>query len=134
MAFEAALVRALVEAFARRLILSAHDISLGGPLVTVAEMVIASGPFDVGARLSLGGVSKASTCFSEMGGVVVEVGEASWEELRALLDDHRVTWVEIGSTQAAPAMDAELADGSFSVSLADLRDAHTGQLAQVLYG
>jgi hypothetical protein len=31
-------------------------------------------------------------------------------------------------------MDAELADGSFSVSLADLRDAHTGQLAQVLYG
>jgi phosphoribosylformylglycinamidine synthase len=134
MNFEAALVRALVAAFARRLVLSAHDISLGGLLVTAAEMAIASAPFDVGMKLSLGGVSKITACFSEMGGVLLEVSGASWGELEPLLETHRVPWIELGATHAAPGMDVDLANGSFTVTLAELRAAHTGKLAEVLYG
>jgi phosphoribosylformylglycinamidine synthase len=133
-AFECALVKAMVEAFARRLVLAAHDVALGGLLVTVAEMVIASEPFDVGARLSPGGVSHAAGCFSEMGGVVVEVGEASFAEFDSIMEKHGVHRIEIGRTQAAPALDVDLAPGAIRVSGADLRDARRGRVAEILYG
>jgi phosphoribosylformylglycinamidine synthase len=133
-AFECALVKALVDAFARRLVLAAHDISLGGLLVTVAEMVIASQPFDVGAALALGRVSQAATCFSEMGGVVIEASEASWTELQALLKQHGVGWLEIGRTQADRRLDVELEGGSFGVEADELRAVHRGRLAEILYG
>jgi phosphoribosylformylglycinamidine synthase len=134
MAFEANLVRVLVTAFGRRLVLSAHDIALGGLLVTAAEMAMASEPFDVGLKLSLGGVTRTSTCFSEMGGVLVEVGDASWSELQTLFDNHSVPWIEIGATREKPEFEVEIADGSFSVTLEELRAAHAGNLATVLYG
>ena len=57
-------------------------------LVTAAEMAMASAPFDVGLKLALGGVTKTNACFAEMGGVLVEVGDASWSELRTLLEKH----------------------------------------------
>ena len=136
-AFECALVKAMVDAFAKRLILSAHDVALGGLLVTAAEMAIASAPFDVGASLDLSGVvsSASPAAFSEMGGVVVEVSEASWSELQTLLKNHGVEWIEIGRTVAADnGFDVALKDGRFDVSLEALRGAHAGKLAEILYG
>jgi len=134
MAFEANLVRVLVTAFGRGLILAAHDIALGGLLVTAAEMAMASAPFDVGLKLALGGVTRTGTCFSEMGGVLIETGDASWSELRVLLENHSVPWTEVGVTQEAPELTVDLADGSFSVTLETLREKHTGNVATVLYG
>ena len=136
-AFECALVKALVDAFSKRLVLSAHDVALGGLLVTVAEMAIASAPFDVGASLDLSGaVSSASpAAFSEMGGIVVEVSEASWSELQTLLKDHDVDWIEIGNTVAADTgFEVALKDGGFNIPLEALRTAHAGKLAEILYG
>ncbi|HKW14504.1 MAG TPA: AIR synthase related protein, partial [Candidatus Krumholzibacteria bacterium] len=134
MAFEANLVRVLVTAFGRRLVLSAHDIALGGLLVTAAEMAMASAPFDVGLKLSLGGVTKTNACFAEMGGVLVEVSDASWSELVTLLENHHIPWTEIGATQERATLDVDLAYGSFTIALQALRDAHAGNVAQVLYG
>jgi len=131
--FERALVRALVDAFAKRLVLAAHDVALGGLLVTVAEMAIASAPFDVGARLDLGDAS-ATSCFSEMSGIVVEGGDAWWEELTAVLAHHSVPFLEIGRTVEAPAFQVHTAGASFAVSLDELRTAHTGRIAEILYG
>ena len=132
-AFELSLVKALNAAFAGRLILAAHDISLGGLLVTVAEMAIASEPFDIGAALDLRGAGEAA-CFSEMGGVVAEVGEGSWDELRPLLEKHGVPFLELGRTVADAGITAVLADGTFAAGMDDLRTAHAGRLAEILYG
>jgi len=132
-AFEKALVRALVDAFAKRLVLAAHDVALGGLLVTVAEMAIASSPFEVGAQVDLGRAS-APNCFSEMGGVVVEVGDASWEEFAAVLAHHSVPFLEIGRTVEAPTFHVHTAGASFTVSTEELRGAHVGRLAEILYG
>ncbi len=130
---ERALVRALVDAFSKRLVLAAHDVALGGVLVSVAEMALASSPFDVGAKLDLGDVS-AAACFSEMGGIVVEVGDASGDELVALLKQYGVPFVEIGRTIDSAALNVDAAGGSFTIALDDLRAAHTGRLAEILYG
>jgi len=134
MAFEANLVRVLVTAFGRRLVLAAHDIALGGLLVTAAEMAMASAPFDIGLKLSLGGVTRMETCFSEMGGVLVEVSTSSWGEFETLLGHHHLPWVEVGVTQQRASFDVDLAMGSFGITLDALRNAHTGMLAGVLYG
>jgi phosphoribosylformylglycinamidine synthase len=131
--FERALVRALVDAFLKGLILAAHDVALGGLLVTVAEMVIASRPFEVGAHLELGDAS-AAHCFSEMGGIVVEVGEGSREEFAAVLESFSVPFVEIGRTAAAPALQVRAAHDSFTLSHDELRGAFVGRLAEILYG
>ncbi|HEU4365392.1 MAG TPA: phosphoribosylformylglycinamidine synthase subunit PurL [Candidatus Krumholzibacteria bacterium] len=132
-AFELSLVKALNAAFAGRLILAAHDISLGGLLVTVAEMAIASEPFDIGASLDLRGAGEPA-CFSEMGGVVAEVGEGSWDELRPLLEKHGVPFLELGQTVADAGVTAVMADGTFGAAMDELRTAHAGRLAEILYG
>ncbi|HXV13946.1 MAG TPA: AIR synthase-related protein, partial [Candidatus Krumholzibacteria bacterium] len=132
-AFERALVQALVAVFSKRLVLAAHDVSLGGLLVTVAEMAIASAPFDVGAKIDLGGAS-AAACFAEMGGIVVEVSDGSWEECAAVLARHSVPFLEIGRTIEAPALHVGTKAGSFTVTNQELRLAHAGRLAEILYG
>jgi len=55
-------------------------------------------------------------------------------ELKTLLDNHHVPWTEIGATQESSAFDVDLANGSFSIPLDTLRAAHTGRLAEVIYG
>jgi phosphoribosylformylglycinamidine synthase len=132
--FELALVKALNAAFAKRLILAAHDIALGGLLVTVAEMVCASAPFDMGAALDLRGLDDAAL-FSEMGGVVVEISDDSWDETRPLLEKHGVAFTEIGRTTAdTAALSVTTAAGNFTASMDELRTAQAGRLAEILYG
>jgi phosphoribosylformylglycinamidine synthase len=131
--FERWLVEAMVVAVSKGLVLAAHDVALGGLLVTVAEMAIASAPFDVGARLELGSAS-APACFSEMSGIVVEVDEASWAEFAAVLSHHTVPYIEIGRTVDAPSFTVSAQEGSFTTTLDELRTAHTGRLAEILYG
>jgi phosphoribosylformylglycinamidine synthase len=132
-ALEKRLVEALVAAFSRKLVLAAHDVALGGLLVTVSEMVLASSPFDVGATLELGSAS-APACFSEMGGIVVEVGDASRDEFAAVLKQHGVPALEIGRTVEVASLTVEAAGGSFTVASDELRTAYTGRLAEILYG
>ncbi|HEX5132512.1 MAG TPA: phosphoribosylformylglycinamidine synthase subunit PurL [Candidatus Krumholzibacteria bacterium] len=132
-AFELALVKFLNAAFAKRLVLGAHDIALGGLLVTVAEMAIASDPFDIGAELDLRGADDAAL-FSEMGGVVVEISDDSWDQVRPLLDRHGVAFVEIGRTVDATGLNATTAAGGFEISMGELRTTFKGRLAEVLYG
>ncbi len=129
-AFEKKLVQLLVAAFASRLVSAAHDVALGGPLITVAEMVIASSPFDVGAKLELGDAS-AARLFSEMGGVVAEISEGSWEEFSTLAEKHGVPVIEIGRTTAEAGLTLE---GDFTASMDSLRAAHQGRIAEILYG
>jgi hypothetical protein len=93
-------------------------------------MVIASAPFEVGAQLSLGGVTKTPTCFAEMG-VIVEVSDASWDELVAA----RCTTCP-GLKSEPPGRRPRM-DGPERVVLQPvvrLRSAHTGKLAEIMYG
>lgn len=133
-AFECALVKTLVEAFSKRLILSAHDIALGGLLVTLAEMAIASAPFDVGASVDLGAQATREMAFSEMGGVVVEVSDGSWGEFERILARHTLPLVEIGRTRADTGLDVTIGGETVAIGMDELRTAQRGRLAELLYG
>jgi len=132
-AFENALVKMMVDAFAKRLVLAAHDVALGGVAVTVAEMAIASEPFDVGAAIDLGDADVAGA-FSEMSGIVVEVSEDAWEQFQKLARQHELPLLALGGTQDKTGLDLRVGGHHVSIALDELRRAHTGRLAQVLYG
>jgi phosphoribosylformylglycinamidine synthase len=132
---EVALVRSLVEAFSTATVTAAHDVSHGGLLVTVAEMMLASAPRLVGCRLELEGVAdKTAELFAELGGVVVEVAEESWPRFRSIVEGWDLPYEMLGRTSEDTALDVRLARGRFELSFADIRLAHQGNIASMLLG
>jgi phosphoribosylformylglycinamidine synthase len=130
---EAGLIRCLVDGFAEGILGAAHDVSHGGLLVTVAEMMLASAPFERGCTLDLGGASSAAL-FSEYGGVVVEVPEERRNAFDAVVSRHNVPVVALGRTVATPNLEVELAERSFELSMEDIKSAHAGHIASMLMG
>ncbi|NIM20340.1 MAG: phosphoribosylformylglycinamidine synthase subunit PurL [Candidatus Latescibacteria bacterium] len=129
---ERALHGALVEGIQRMLVLSAHDISHGGLVVTVSEMMQGSDPFTVGCVLSLesgfpGDAPEAHYLFSEYGGVVVEVPGRCWEEYRRVLERHGSTWFEIGQTNRSGGIEVRLPEGKIVLSADEMIRASKGK-------
>ena len=82
-------------------IVSCHDVSDGGLIVTLVEMAFAG---DKGWRVSLDGDHLDAgdlygALFAEEAGVVVEVGDE--DQARAILARHGVTGIELGHVQEA---------------------------------
>jgi phosphoribosylformylglycinamidine synthase len=129
---ESRMLRALVEAFGRREILAAHDVSHGGLAVTLAEMVIAAvAPVrgcevDVTEALPRGRVA-APYLFSEYGGVVVEVDHALWPGLRGRLEKDAVQWIDLGRTIERAALILRLPGETVEWPADRLERAHGGE-------
>ncbi|MDH3215536.1 MAG: AIR synthase-related protein, partial [Candidatus Krumholzibacteria bacterium] len=125
---ESAMVRTLVDAFANRMVLAAHDISHGGLLVTLAEMMMMSAPFDLGCIIGLEnlphGRQVSPYLFSEYGGIVVEIDPAHWSRFRRELDDAGVHWLELGETSDSQELMVRLRGETIEVPLVDLRAAN----------
>ena len=125
---ETSIIRALVAGFDGRMILSAHDISHGGLLVTLAEMVVGSLPFAVGCTVdlteTLAGKSRVDGyLFSEFGGVVVEIGADRWSGFERLLAQHDTPWVSLGETTGDGAMIVHWQNGRLDLTLSDAENA-----------
>jgi len=126
---ETAVVRSLVAAIEDRMILSAHDVSHGGLLVTLAEMMAGSLPFAVGCEIDLaaaltGRANADDYLFSEFGGVVAEVDPGRWPEFEKILADAKTPWLALGETVDRPAMGVRWDGRRLEVSLADAEKAH----------
>lgn len=143
LAAETNCVRVLVEGFSRGELLAAHDVSHGGVLVAVAEMILASRG-SAGAALCLEGPLEhamggragevAPWLFSEYGGVVVEVPEDRARDFASALGRLRVPHVELGRTTDSGGLEVTLPEGSFTVGGDDLARAHAGRIEEILYG
>jgi phosphoribosylformylglycinamidine synthase len=106
---ETALVKALVAGVESRAVLSAHDVSHGGLLVTLAEMMVKSLPFEVGCEIDLSGPLSGEPnadlrLFSEFGGIVAEVGDGKAPEFEKVLSRFEAPWFVLGKTVDRPMM------------------------------
>jgi len=81
-------------------LLAYHDRSDGGLVVTVAEMMFAG---RLGASLRLAGSANEilAQLFSEELGAVVQVADGRLAEVRAILEDEQLGWVELGRVEAS---------------------------------
>jgi phosphoribosylformylglycinamidine synthase len=132
---EVGLIGALVEGFSTAAITAAHDISHGGLLITVAEMMLAGAPRPLGCRLDLDGVVESrAELFAEFGGVVVEVPEESWPRFESIMERHALPFAVLGRTTAETELEVRRTKGGFELSFADIRLAHKGNIASLLVG
>ena len=122
---EAAALRAVFEAVQdlvkARAILSCHDVSDGGLIVTLLEMAFAG---DKGWRVALegegaGGDELYAALFAEEAGVVVEVADEA--KAQAILESHGVAGVDLGEVTEA---DVELRFGAEVVLKESVRALH----------
>jgi len=127
---EGAMQRVLVEGIRQGHVLAAHDISHGGVLVTIAEMMLRSVPHSVGCELSFDegfsiGADSAHELFGEYGGIAVEVAEAAWERFEEQARRSGVRIVTMGRTTAGVGMRIHLAAGMVEVPFEEIASAHS---------
>ncbi len=137
LARESAVQKSLVEAIRRGHVLAAHDISHGGVLVTVCEMMLQSAPSTIGCTLAFdreglsSGTASVHPLFSEYGGIVVEVSATAWDAFEKLLGQRGIKAAGIGRTSQAEKMEIRLADGTIELSFEEIAAAYAGKCHQL---
>jgi phosphoribosylformylglycinamidine synthase subunit PurL len=129
---EASLAALLQAGSSQNIIASAHDLTDGGLLQSLAESVLR---FGVGARVWISeimqrdGVDATSALFSESTGrVIVSVPREDDVRFQGLCDGRGYPVLRIGVTDAAlPALEIQ---DQFTLSLDELRDVHRGTLPE----
>lgn len=83
-------------------VLSCHDISSGGLLGCIAEMIFGErGSGTLGATLNIPANTNVLTqLFSETGGYVIEVAPEAFEKVEEMLNNSAIAWTTIGHTTA----------------------------------
>ncbi|UCG51480.1 MAG: phosphoribosylformylglycinamidine synthase subunit PurL [Candidatus Latescibacterota bacterium] len=126
---ESSIIRTLVAGLESRVILAAHDISHGGMLVTLAEMMLGSKPFGTGCTIDLkntpmGEASRERALFTEFGGIVVEIDAKGWADFQTTLDQNNTPWHALGETTGDCSLSVRWNGGELDVSVEDLDTAY----------
>ncbi|MBD3163855.1 phosphoribosylformylglycinamidine synthase subunit PurL [Candidatus Woesearchaeota archaeon] len=96
---ERSMLYAITDAIAKRLLLSCHDISDGGMVACLAEMILggdADGSIGASISLDFSKLKTSGTLFSESPGFIFETTKP--EEVRASFSKYNLPLVELGST------------------------------------
>jgi phosphoribosylformylglycinamidine synthase len=125
---ETKIIQTLLNAYGKRLVLAAHDISHGGLLVTLAEMMLGSVPFEKGCRIDITnnmapGDSPERYLFSEFGGIVVEIDPQHWPEFEKMLRENQTPWQPLGGATDEPVLALRWPGGHADWALADIDTA-----------
>ncbi|UEC43359.1 MAG: Phosphoribosylformylglycinamidine synthase subunit PurL [Methanothrix sp.] len=99
------MIYAVIDSIAKKLVISAHDISNGGLGATAAEMALA-GRSDLGLELDLDAAGSDLPAdrlvFSESSGFLLECREGGEEELEELLKGYGLDIMKIGIVSSSP--------------------------------
>jgi len=120
---------------------SAHDISEGGLLVTLAEMTmphdrIGGGKFGLRVDIASTGSKEMKPfqkAFSETGGFVVEVKHDEVGQFKKLCGDHQTDPIFLGEVTSEPAFEIRHSGEPFVIQFLDnIQEAYLGSLAKKL--
>jgi len=134
-------IYAVIDAINEGLIESAHDISEGGLLITLAEMTMPN-PHTGGGNLGLrADITQTGTddlkvyqkAFSETGGFVVEVKPENTDAFKKQMEKYRVNPIPLGEVTADPGFEISH-DGEPLITqfLSALQETWLGSLAEKL--
>jgi len=130
----------VIDAIDQGVVISCHDISEGGLLVTLAEMTMPhprNGGGDLGVKVDLSasgeGLETYQKAFSETGGFVVEVAPDKVEEFKKICDTNDLSPIELGEVSSESTF--TVSDGGnevISQPLSTLQDTWMNSLAKAL--
>jgi phosphoribosylformylglycinamidine synthase len=130
---------AVIDAIDKRLLLSCHDISDGGALTSISEMIL-GGEADgnIGAEISIDSISSKNNLagskllFSESAGFVFEAEEKNIPELKKIFNKYNVELMEIGKTKGDSLIIKKGNKEMLSLSIEEMKDAWTTGFTKAL--
>ncbi|MBS1716137.1 MAG: phosphoribosylformylglycinamidine synthase subunit PurL [Armatimonadetes bacterium] len=124
---EKALAEFLVEAAKRKLIVSAHDSSQGGPAVALAELALKTG----GLNAELAGNNPTSALFGEIPGDVVIGATGNAEEIETLAKSKGLSVSHIGKASGS-GLTIGVGGKSFKWNLSELKESYENALSKIM--
>lgn len=116
--------------------LSCHDISDGGLMVAICEMMIGGwGHGKIGADVELDVRSEEELvriCFAEYGGFLIEVDACKREAVERICESHDVGVICIGKTNAAGLLRFGSRFQRFEVNIEDIKEIYFGALEKAI--
>ncbi len=93
------MIHSIIDAINERLLLSCHDISDGGLITTISEMIVEAG---IGAEIDIdfSGLRADIALFSENSGFVFEVAEEDITKIKKIFGKYDIDPIELGKTTA----------------------------------
>ncbi|MBW2974523.1 phosphoribosylformylglycinamidine synthase subunit PurL [Candidatus Woesearchaeota archaeon] len=133
---EKSMIYAVIDCIDKGLLLSCHDISDGGLLTTLSEMIL-GGEADgiIGARISLdfSSLRTDKILFSESSGFVFEVNDKDIDKVRSVFDSYNLKLINIGKTANSESLIINKKDKQvMNLSIEELKKAWTSGLAEAL--
>jgi len=98
---ERGMIYSVIDAISERLLLSCHDISDGGLIAGVSEMILGgNADGEIGAEIDIGfsRMRADKVLFSESSGFVVEVSEKNIPELKKIFSRYKIGLIPLGKT------------------------------------
>ncbi len=117
--YEKRLINALVELAEKKLIASAHDISLGGLAIALAESCMNPESF-VGAEVELNDNIRADLLLfgEDQGRVIISLSEKNFEEFRKIMENYQLPFEIIGKTNATKTL--SIKGRNFNIELPEM--------------
>ncbi len=117
--YEKRLINALVELAEKKLIASAHDISLGGLAIALAESCMNPEGF-VGAEVELNDNIRADLLLfgEDQGRVIISLSEKNFEEFRKIMENYQLPFEIIGKTNATKTL--SIKGRNFNIELPEM--------------
>ena len=101
------MIYAIIDCIDDGLLLSCHDISDGGMLTTISEMILggeANGKIGAEINLDSSNLRADKTLFSESSGFVFEVSEKNIKEVEGIFQKYNLELIELGKTIEAKSL------------------------------
>ncbi len=111
---------AIQQLISYNLVLSGHDVSEGGLIVTLLEMAFPTLRSGFSVDLSELGSDSVQVLFSENPAVVLQVAEM--EKVTSILNQHKLNFQVIGKVVNQPEADITLGTSTFNLKIAKYRD------------
>ena len=133
---EKAAIYSIIDSIKEKLLLSCHDISDGGLLTTVSEMILggnADGKIGAELNISFSDLRADKILFSESSGFVFEVKEKNIEKVKEIFKKNNLKIIELGKTTKEEKLIVKNKDNKIiDLDIGKLKDSWTNGFKEVL--
>ena len=128
-------IYAIIDCIDQGLLLSCHDISDGGILVSLSEMILggeADGKIGASVNLDFTDLATSKSLFSESSGFVFEVNEENVAKVKSIFEEYKLNLKDIGKTGGNKLNITKQDKEIINLSIEDIKKAWTSGVVEAM--
>jgi len=128
-------IYAIIDCINQGLLLSCHDISDGGILVSLSEMILggeADGKIGASVNLDFTDLATSKSLFSESSGFVFEVNEENVAKVKSIFEEYKLNLKDIGKTGRNKLNITKQDKEIINLSIEDIKKAWTSGVVEAM--